>query len=153
MIPMFSCDRRKMRTLNIVSTQTRGGPPEALLWSGSYGLCAKVNQFFKNLGAAAPPRETTRLRPCGVLLLAWEPWPETFIFLLLYLILKFLVLFDSGPVILSSPYYPFSYITVRFLICGDLITINCDPSTYWDDRRVMAFWVSRVVIAGSMGFL
>ena len=61
--------------------RSAGGPRSPLLWSGSYGLCAKVNQFFKNLGAAAPPREATRLRPCGVLLLAWEPWSIKFLLL------------------------------------------------------------------------
>ncbi len=57
MIPMFSCDRRKKRTLKISRETRQRGPPEGLLWSGSYGLCAKCNQFFKNLGAPAPPRK------------------------------------------------------------------------------------------------
>ena len=34
-----------------------------VLWSGSYQLHAKRNQFKKNLGAPAPPREDARLRP------------------------------------------------------------------------------------------
>ena len=54
----------------------RGVPRRVLLWSGSYGLCAKVNQFFKNLGAPAPPRQSIRLCPCGELLLVWEPWKK-----------------------------------------------------------------------------
>ena len=42
-----------------------GGPPRGLLWSGSYGLCAKVNQFFKNLGAPAPPGSRSDHAPAG----------------------------------------------------------------------------------------
>ena len=57
-----------LHCVNFPSLKTSGGeglameplqdagrrPPEAEIWSGSYGLCAKVNQFEKNLGPPAP---------------------------------------------------------------------------------------------------
>ena len=48
---------------------------KSIIWDFKVSL---INTFIKNLGAAALSRESTRLRPFGVLLLAWEPWPLNF---------------------------------------------------------------------------